>query len=83
MKATIEIPDDLYRRTKAHAALLGRPLNDVVADALRAQLAASSADVTAVRGWRSVFGVVPPGGTADVDEAVKQTFGQVHPQGWE
>jgi len=29
MKATIDIPDDLYRRTKAKAALQGRAVRDV------------------------------------------------------
>jgi hypothetical protein len=29
MKATIEIPDDLYRRVKAKSALQGRPIREV------------------------------------------------------
>lgn len=29
MKATIDIPDDLYRRVKARAAMLGRPIREV------------------------------------------------------
>jgi len=29
MKATIEIPDDLYRKIKAKSALEGRPIRDV------------------------------------------------------
>ena len=29
MKATIDIPDELYRRVKAHAALDGRAVRDV------------------------------------------------------
>ncbi len=29
MKATIDIPDDLYRRVKAKSALEGRPVRDV------------------------------------------------------
>ncbi|MEY4483961.1 MAG: ParG, partial [Verrucomicrobiota bacterium] len=29
MKATLEIPDDLYRRVKARSALEGRPLRSV------------------------------------------------------
>ena len=30
MKATIEIPDDLYRRVKAKSAIEGRPVRNVV-----------------------------------------------------
>ena len=35
MKATIDIPDDLYRRVKAKSALLGRPVRDVTAELYR------------------------------------------------
>jgi hypothetical protein len=35
MKTTIEVPDELYRRAKAAAALSGRKLKDLVAEGLR------------------------------------------------
>jgi hypothetical protein len=35
MKTTVEVPDDLYRRAKAQAALRGRKLKDLVAEGLR------------------------------------------------
>ena len=35
MKTTLEIPDDLFREAKARAALEGRKLKDLVAEALR------------------------------------------------
>lgn len=35
MKTTIEIPDDLFRRAKARAALEGIPLRDLVAYGLQ------------------------------------------------
>jgi len=35
MKTTLEIPDSLFRQAKAHAALTGRKLKDLVADGLR------------------------------------------------
>jgi hypothetical protein len=35
MKTTIELPDDLYRRAKAEAALRGRKLKDMVEEGLR------------------------------------------------
>lgn len=35
MKTTLEIPDELYRAVKAKAALEGRKVSEVVAEALR------------------------------------------------
>jgi hypothetical protein len=35
MKTTIELPDDLYRKAKALAALKGRKLKDLVEEGLR------------------------------------------------
>ena len=39
MKTTIEVPDDLYRRAKAEAALRGRKLKDMIEEGLRLVLA--------------------------------------------
>ena len=38
MKTTFDIPDDLYRRAKAEAALRGRKLKDLVEEGLRSVL---------------------------------------------
>jgi hypothetical protein len=35
MKTTIEVPDDLYRRAKATAALRGQKMKDLVEEGLR------------------------------------------------
>ena len=35
MKTTVEVPDDLYRRAKAEAALRGRKIKDLVEEGLR------------------------------------------------
>lgn len=35
MKTTVELPDDLYRRVKAEAALRGRKLKDLIEEGLR------------------------------------------------
>jgi hypothetical protein len=40
MKTTVEVPDELYRRAKAEAALRGRTLKDLVAEGLRLVLEA-------------------------------------------
>jgi hypothetical protein len=40
MKTTVELPDDLYRRAKAQAALRGRKFKELVEEGLRLVLAA-------------------------------------------
>jgi hypothetical protein len=40
MKTTVELPDDLYRRAKAEAALSGRKLRDLIEEGLRLALEA-------------------------------------------
>lgn len=40
MKTTVEVPDDLYRRAKAAAALRGRKLRDLIEEGLRLVLQA-------------------------------------------
>ena len=40
MKTTVEVPDDLYRRAKAEAALSGRKLRDLIEEGLRLVLEA-------------------------------------------
>ena len=40
MKITVEVPDELYRRAKAEAALRGRKLRDLVEEGLRLVLEA-------------------------------------------
>jgi hypothetical protein len=35
MKTTVEVPDDLYRKAKAEAALRGRKLKDLIEEGLR------------------------------------------------
>jgi hypothetical protein len=40
MKTTVEVPDHLYRRAKAEAALRGRKLKDLIEEGLRLVLQA-------------------------------------------
>ena len=43
MRTTIDLPDALFRRAKAEAALRGYHLKDLIADALRVALSDSAA----------------------------------------
>ncbi|MFL6200036.1 MAG: hypothetical protein ACJ76J_12725 [Thermoanaerobaculia bacterium] len=56
MKTTLEIPDGLYRKAKATAALGGQSLKDFVADALKSHLERHASGGSTQRGWRAVFG---------------------------
>ena len=40
MKTTVEVPDELYRKAKAEAALRGRKLRDLIEEGLRLVLEA-------------------------------------------
>ena len=44
VKATIDIPDDLYRRVKAKSALEGRAVRDVTVDLFRTYVEQSARD---------------------------------------
>lgn len=80
MKATIDIPDELYRRTKATAALQGRALKELVAEALRDKLAALS--VGDAPTWRHVFGAASREATDEVDKIVAAELDVVEPETW-
>jgi predicted CopG family antitoxin len=52
MKATIDIPDDVYRRVKAKSAIEGRPVRDVTVELFRkwiGEVSAEHEDVEATR----------------------------------
>jgi len=50
MKTTVEVPDDLYRRAKAEAALRGLKLKDMIEEGLRLVLAAPPGSA-GIRAW--------------------------------
>lgn len=82
MKTTIEIPDELFRKTKETAASRGETLGEFITDALTTRLETTSAPIAAGSGWRSVFGLGDPKSTARVDAVVESEFEQVDPADW-
>lgn len=82
MKTTIEIPDDLFRRTKATAALRGESLKDFITDALRDRLEVQAGRASEMKGWRSVFGSARREEVAAVDAVIAEEFEQVDPREW-
>jgi hypothetical protein len=68
VKTTLEIPDELFRRTKALASLRGESLKDFVTAAISAHVE-KQASQQPHAGWRSVLGRAQP---EEVKEAGRQ-----------
>jgi hypothetical protein len=82
MKTTLEIPDDLYRRTKATAALRGESLKDFVTEALEMYLGRQTPGASSQRGWRSVFGKARREDVEAVDAITAAEFERIDPDEW-
>jgi len=83
MKTTLEIPDDLFRRTKAVAALRGESLKDFVTEALQAHLDSRIPAPSSERGWRSVFGKARKEDVEAVDAVIAAELEHVDPADWQ
>ena len=82
MKTTIEIPDDLFKKAKATAALQGESLKDLICDALETHLVSAPAPRNSRSGWRSVFGLAEPKSVRRVDEAIAADLEKIDPAEW-
>jgi hypothetical protein len=82
MKTTLEIPDDLFKKSKAMAAMRGESLKDFVTEALQKHLGAQTAGDLSQRGWRSVFGQARQEEVATVDAVVAEEFERIEPDEW-
>jgi hypothetical protein len=82
MKTTLEIPDDLFRQSKATAAMRGESLKEFFTEAIQAHLERQAPGASSQRGWRSVFGKAKPEQVAPVDALIEEEFGQVNPDDW-
>jgi hypothetical protein len=76
MRSSFDIPDALFRATKAKAAESGTSLRDFVIAALRARLGSGAV------GWRASFGKATPAQVAEVDAIVARDLGRVDPDEW-
>ena len=82
MKTTIEIDNELFRRSKAEAALRGETLKEFFTAALRAYLGKSVEATQRNAGWRSVFGAADPAAVGEVDTVVREEFERIDPETW-
>ncbi len=82
VKTTLDLPDEIFRQSKARAALLGQSLKSFVAEALTAHLAEESAGEHEPP-WRSLFGAATRLQVSEVDAVVEAEFGRVDPALWD
>jgi hypothetical protein len=83
MKTTIEIDDELFRRSKAEAALRGQSLKELFSAALSEYLGETGKLYgNRPSGWRSVFGVADARMVEPVDAIVTEELGRVDPDEW-
>jgi Antitoxin ParD len=82
IKTTLEIPDDLFKRTKAMAAMRGESLKDFVMEALQKHLGNQTAGASSQRGWRSVFGQAQQEEVETVDAVVAEELERIEPDEW-
>jgi hypothetical protein len=78
MKTTLELPDELLRRTKALAALRGMSMRDLIAHALEAEL---KEGVQSPR-WQRLAGKARKLDTAPVKKALAAEFSKVDAGSW-
>lgn len=79
MKITLEIPDELYWRVKAAAALSGRTVRELCTEALREKLERKQAGAL---GWRVAFGRAPRDAVDEVQRIVDEELERVDPADW-
>ncbi len=83
MKTTVEIPDNLYRQIKSHAASRGQTIKAFLIDALRDKLGKvqpnSEKEET---GWRAAFGKGDKEAIEDVQRIIDEEFSQIDYAEW-
>ncbi len=91
MKATLEMPDALFRRAKATAAEWGLPLNEFLTNAVREYLRRSRGDSSKGKrsaapppAWMSAFGGLRGlhKETIRINRIVEQEFEQIEETDW-
>lgn len=82
MKTTVEIPDELLRKTKATAASRGETLREFINEALTTRLASTTRPALRQSGWRSVFGKAEPKVVQPIDALLDAELEKVDSSEW-
>lgn len=84
MRTTLDIPDDLFRRIKATAALKGQTMRTFFIEAASEKLRAESGadDSRAEPPWMRFVGRAPRGARQEIDAIVEKELAEVKPEDW-
>ena len=83
MKATIEIPDAIYRQVKARASLRGITMKAFFLEALKEKLERSAQDIDREAGWMQVFGKADAAAVKTVQKTIYDEFSKIDPSDWQ
>lgn len=83
MKTTLEIPDPVFRRAKAHAAQRGIPLRQFVTEAVEEKIRASGL-TRKEKPWMSAVGRLRhlQKETARINQLIDREFEKIEPEEW-
>jgi hypothetical protein len=82
VKATLEIPDDLFERARAAAERREISLDSFVVEALQEFLEGQTASGSLQRGWRSVLGQATRAEVESVDALVAEELERIDSDEW-
>jgi hypothetical protein len=82
VKTTIELSEELFRKTKAAAAARGETLREFTSEALAIRLASTARPVSQRSGWRSVFGLADSTTVERIDTLLAAELEQVDSSEW-
>ena len=83
MKTTVELPDNLYRQIKAHAALKGQTIKAFFLDAVREKLGGTTETPEEEPGWRAVFGKGDKEAIAEVQRIIDEDCRKIDYAEWD
>lgn len=79
MKTTLEIPDELFKKAKARAALANISLKKFVCGALHEKI---NRPQSTKGGWRAVFGKARSSDLKAVNKVIEREFARLDPEDW-
>ena len=77
------MPDELFRRTKATAALAGETIKQFVTTAVCERLERQASGRARYVGWRAAFGLARVEETDQVDRIIRADLEKVDPEDWQ
>ena len=83
MKTTIVLRDDLFRRTKARAAMLGRPMSRYIEGCLEKALEDGEPSAESFADWAASLPTVTDAALGDLSQVLEaKDFREIEPSMW-